>query len=496
MQLPGDVATNNSRRPGTATLALLATLTVAVFLPTLRNQFLPFGFDDALISDAVEIRELSWANLTALATESHYAHYVPLTMLSFALDYHFWGLDPVGYHLTNVLLHTIAVLLLCGFLWRIVPSRRVTVLAAAIFAVHPLQMEAVSVAVQRKTVLAGVLWFLTLIFYQRWRRTNMHRWYGACLLAFIAAGLAKPAVVTLPAFLLLYDYTFGGSVRLRPVLPFFAVALFITGMAVRAHQAVDALHPLHGGNALAHILMVSRVALEDIDAAVLPARLSPVYYYPQGAIYEPVNFLALTLILAVCFYVITYRCHYRWTFFCLSWFVLALLPEANVVPLAQLRADRFLYLALPAFALWVALGWERLVQAAVRTRWQVPARLLAPLAVSGLAITCYQSAAVWHDDVSAWSRVVQRHPWCAVAHQMLGRAYCGAGDAVDAERELQLALRISDQLPDTYFYLAQLYAERGAPALARTYLQRFLERMPGDPRGVELQAAMIAPNGS
>ena len=81
MQPPGDVATNNSRRPGTATLALLATLTVAVFLPTLRNQFLPFGFDGALISDAVEIRELSWANLTALATESHYAHYVPLTPL-------------------------------------------------------------------------------------------------------------------------------------------------------------------------------------------------------------------------------------------------------------------------------------------------------------------------------------------------------------------------------------------------------------------------------
>ena len=108
------------------------------------------------------------------------------------------------------------------------------------------------------------------------------------------------------------------------------------------------------------------------------------------------------------------------------------------MPSAQLRAVRFLYFALPAFALWVPLGWERLLQATVRTHWQIAVRLLAPVALGVLAITCYHSAAVWHDDVSAWSRVVQRHPWCAVAHQMLGRAYWGTGDAVDAERELQL----------------------------------------------------------
>jgi hypothetical protein len=80
-------------------------------------------------------------------------------------------------------------------------------------------------------------------------------------------------------------------------------------------------------------------------------------------------------------------------------------------------------------------------------------RLLAPLAVGGLAITCCQSAAVRNDGVTAWNRVVPRHSWCAVAHQMLGGAYMGIGDAVDAEREIQLALRISDQLPDTYLYL-------------------------------------------
>src|SRR5262249_57143095 len=119
-----------------------------------------------------------------------------------------WGLNPVGHHLTNVLLHAAAAMLLCIFLLPIAPSARAATLAALIFAAHPLQMEAVSVAVQRKTVLSGALFFLTLIAYQRWCRAGERRWYLASVGAFVLAALAKPAVVTLPLALMLYDYTF------------------------------------------------------------------------------------------------------------------------------------------------------------------------------------------------------------------------------------------------------------------------------------------------
>jgi hypothetical protein len=78
---------------------------VAVFSPTLRNGFLPLGFDDEIILATPAIRQLSWKNLWSIVSEFNHAHYVPLTMLTFALDRHFWGLNPFGYHLTNVFLH-------------------------------------------------------------------------------------------------------------------------------------------------------------------------------------------------------------------------------------------------------------------------------------------------------------------------------------------------------------------------------------------------------
>lgn len=477
-------------------VAAIVLITLVVFYPVTRNGFLVLAFDDALILDTPAIRGFSWPNLLACATEFNHAHYMPLTMLSFATDYYFWGGEPWGYHLTNILWHATAAVLFYVFLCPLVPSARVAALAAAIFAVHPLQMEAVSLAVQRKTVLAGALWFLTLILYQRWRRTSARGWYGLCLLAFMGAALAKPAVVPLPLLLLLYDYVFTGRLSLRPAVPFFIIASFISWMTMRAHAAVGAVHALHGGNLLAHLLMVSRVVVEDIDAVVLPVNLSPIYYYSREVIYHPVNFLALALIPALCVYVTVYRRRFPWSFFCLWWFVLALLPESNLLPLAQLRADRFLYLALPALALWVSLGWERLVQAAVGTRWRLLGYLAGLGVVGMLGFACSQSAPVWHDDVSAWIRVVERHPWSAVAHQMLGRAYYGGGDSVNAERELLVALRLSDHDPDTYLYLAKVYAGRGATALARTHLRRFLELVPGDPEGLELLTTITSGDGA
>src|SRR5574337_286732 len=86
-------------------LAAIVCLGLLAFYPTTHNGFLPLGFDDAVILDTPAIRELSRANLMALATTFYHAHYVPLTMFSLALDYHFWGLDPWGYHVVNVLLH-------------------------------------------------------------------------------------------------------------------------------------------------------------------------------------------------------------------------------------------------------------------------------------------------------------------------------------------------------------------------------------------------------
>ena len=159
-----------SRRARAASLALVVAVTVVTFWPTVHNGFLQVAFDDAIVVDTVELRGLGAANLTAMATQFNHAHYVPLTMLSLALDYRVWGLDPFGYHLTSIALHALTAALVCVFLWPIMPSLGAATLAGLLFAVHPLQMESVSLAIQRKTVLSGALFFAALIAYQGWRR--------------------------------------------------------------------------------------------------------------------------------------------------------------------------------------------------------------------------------------------------------------------------------------------------------------------------------------
>jgi tetratricopeptide (TPR) repeat protein len=468
--------------------ALIALIVVATFWGTLRNGFLELGFDDAIIVDTAALHGLDWANLRAIATDFVHAHYTPLTMLSLAVDHRLWGLDPLGYHLTNVLLHAANAVLVYLFLLGIVPSGRTAMLAALIFAVHPVQMEAVSLAIQRKTVLSGTFFLLALLFYRRWWRTHRRRTYAAAFVCFTAAALAKPIAVALPLVLLLYEYAF---VRRRPYLadkvPLALVGAAVALAAAAAHAAVGALHPPHGGDLATHVLMVGRVTLEQVVAVLLPINLSPTYYYPMQLGRAPLNFAALALLAVVLAYVGLRRRDLPWSFFCLGWFALTLLPESNLFPLAQLRADRFLYLPMVGAALWIALGLQRLARRAPLPR---AGTALGLLVVAGLAVLTHGSARIWRNDVTAWQRVVERHPWAAISHTMLGRAHAVRGNRAEAEAAFLAALRQKQDLADTHWQLANLYEEAGATERAGRHLRRFLELSPDDPAGLELRSRL------
>jgi tetratricopeptide (TPR) repeat protein len=475
-------------------LTLIVLLTATVFWPTVGNGFLLLGFDDLLITDNESIRELGWRNLSAMATRFEQAHYVPLTMLSLAFDHQIWGLDPRGFHVTNVVLHALAACAAYGFVFGLTGRASASLLAALVFALHPVQMEAVSIAIQRKTVLSGALFFLTLVLYQRWRSTGQWAWYAASLAAFAAAGLAKPMVVTLPLILLLYEHAVAaGQRRCRDTLPFFLVAAPIVAAAVAAHAAVGALHPPHGGSWLAHVLMMSRVTLEQVTALLLPCNLSPIYYYRRDLAFALINWAALAAIVLAVTYVTLKRRLRPWHFFCLAWFIITLAPESNVIPLAQLRADRFLYLPVIALAVLVAVEQSGLgSRGHVRVgRWRVFAVPVVYVAL--LAVLTRQSAGVWKDDVSAWTAVVARHPWSSVAHQFLGRALLDRGDLVAAEGSLLRAVVVNPQLPEPHLQLAKIYAAQGRRDLARRELELYRRQAPNDPEGLTLWRQLEAP---
>jgi hypothetical protein len=472
-----------------ALLGWVFAVALVAFSPTLGNGFLQLAFDDAIIVDTPALRGLGWANVKAMFTEFNHAHYAPLTMLSLAVDYRIWGLNPFGYHLTNILLHALAATLACVFLWSLV-AERTAVVAALIFAAHPVQLEAVSLAIQRKTVLSATLFFVTLILYVRWARTRRPWFYAGALVAFIAAGLAKPIVITLPFLLLLIDYMFAaGRPRIVEKLPFAAVAAFVAAAAAAAHADVGFARALHGGSLLTHVLMVGRVTAEYVTAALMPVDLSPIYYYPRATPFRTLTIVATLTVIAAGLILFARRRSNPWAFFCAGWFAITLLPESNVFPLAQLRADRFMYLPLLGIALAVAIVVDRLPTVVISARkWRLPTHPVAAILIVVLVWFSRGSAAVWRSDVSAWQRVADQHRWAAVAHLMLGRAQAEAGNDAAAETAFAKAARLNDRVADTHLELARLYARNGRASDAEQCVLHFLELAPGDARGQELLA--------
>src|SRR5262249_18295001 len=151
------------------------------------------------------------------------------------------------------------------------------------------------------------------------------------LVVFAAAAAAKPTVVTLPLILLLYDYVFvGGRPRLLDKLPFFVVAAAFAWAAMAASRDVGAIYPPHSGTWLGHALVAARAAMDCGAALFVPLRLSPVYYYRPGTQYDALNVLALCGVVLLFSLVTIRRRQFPWSFFCLWWFALTILPQSNV----------------------------------------------------------------------------------------------------------------------------------------------------------------------
>src|SRR5256884_8209936 len=189
-----------------AICAVLVGITWFVFAQTVRHQFVTYDdpqyvYANPDVSAGVSLRRISWAFTHTIA-----GNWQPLTTISHMLDCQLYGLDPGGHHFTNVLLHTIAVVLLFLVLQQMTSSLWRSAFVAALFAIHPLHVESVAWVSERKDVLSAVFFMLTLAAYVRYVHTLSLGWYLLVLLVFALGLMSKPMLVTVPFLFLLLDY--------------------------------------------------------------------------------------------------------------------------------------------------------------------------------------------------------------------------------------------------------------------------------------------------
>ena len=433
----------------------LALITGLIYLPAGRHDFILMDDPIYVTHNAMVTGGLSWAGLKWAFLGWHASNWHPLTWVSHQLDCELFGLNPVGHHLVNVLLHAANSVLLFHLWRRLTGALWPSAMVAALFAWHPLHVESVAWVAERKDVLSTFFGLLAMLAYVRYAQESQAQSPGSkvgyilSLLAFALGLLAKPMLVTLPFVLLLLDVWplgrfpadgrwLGQGLRLAVEKgPFFlltGLSCLCTFLAQRT-EAVVSLQKFALGLRLENAVVSAAAYLGQ---TFWPVNLSAYYQLPERIAPGAVA-VALTVLLAVSGLVWRGRRNYPCLIFGWLWFLGMLVPVIGLVQVGgQSRADRYMY--LPAVGLFVAVVFGLTI--ALR-HWRHSPRLAGLAAAAVLAacaaITVHQLA-FWQNTETLFLHTLAVEPNNDQAHMILANVYHEQGRLPEARIHYDAAM--------------------------------------------------------
>lgn len=468
-----------SLKPALA-VALLAAIT---HLPALRNGFV--NFDDVFtILHNPLVTDPTPANLRAVWTGFAFGNYQPLTVLSLALDHALAGPDPRWFHGVNVLLHAVNAGLVTLLARRVLRDEAAALLAGALFAVHPLHVESVAWASQRKDVLFVALGLAAALAWLRRADGGGRRWTVAAAGLFAAACLAKATAVTLAAVLPLLAWFTAGREGWRRVRGGTAVlaglALGFGALAVAAQRSSDFVVAA-GRHPLAERVQAAGTGFVTyLGKFVAPVRQSAFYPWPEGGL-PATAWLAVAgmlLVLAVTAALLRRR---HAAGLGLAIYALTVAPMLQLLPIGSfLLAERFTY--LPGVGVMLAAGAGFAELRGRRPRWSRGLAVGGVLLVLGSTAVLVPRLGVWRDSVTLWNDVLARYPDAWLALNNRGIALAEAGDAEAAVRDFDDALRLNPTYVDALVNRGAAKLQAGRLEAALADLVRAARMQPGHPQ--------------
>jgi tetratricopeptide (TPR) repeat protein len=503
----------------------LAAIIWVVFGQTLGHEFVNYDDDFYVYENPAVTRGLTLQGIIWAFTHVHCSNWHPLTWVSHMLDCQFYGLSPGGHHLTNILLHTATAILLflilrqmTGALWR-------SAFVAAVFAIHPLRVESVAWVAERKDVLSGLFFMLTIGAYVRYaqRRSRVEpsslrsaasgsREPGAqavsaldprlsaldyCLvLLFFALGLmCKPMLVTLPLVLVLLDYwplnrlradaatepVFRLAGRLVPrrlvfeKLPLLGLA--VASCAVTIFAQTKSILPfenmslsLRVGNAL-----ISCVAY--LGQMFWPSGLAVLYPFTAGGVGVSEVVLSLVLLAGISTGVFILRRRRPYFLTGWLWYLIMLAPVIGIVQVgAQARADRYTY--LPQIGLYLLLIWAAADLCAGWRHRRVVLGGGSTIILMALIFCARAQTAYWRNSESLWTHTLACTSDNFIGHNNLGIALLKTGNVDEAMVHYQMALEINPDFAEAHNNLGNFLFQKGSVDEAMVHYQKALEINP------------------
>jgi tetratricopeptide (TPR) repeat protein len=504
-------------------ILLLCLITISVYWQVGNHDFINFDDPQYVTENSSIQAKFSRKSILWAFTTTHAGFWFPLTWLSLLLDFQLYGLNPGGYHLTNLLLHLANTILLFLVLKRMTKARWQSAFVAALFAIHPLHVESVAWVVERKDVLSTLFWLLAMWAYLRYvERPGIAR-YLLTFFAFALGLMAKPMLVTLPFILLLLDYW--PLMRLHPppdvaanesspnktlihglprrsfielVLekaPLFALAALSSMITFFTQRSVGAVRSIHELPFMVRFANGLVSYVKYIGKTIWPMNLAVFYPHPESTL--PVWQIVVSGLLLTGISIAVMRAARNRRYLAVGWlwYLGTLVPVIGLVQVgAQAMADRFTYVPLIGLFLIIAWGTPDLLN---RMRWRrIIIAFSAGVLLVALMVSTWRQLHRWSNSIMLWEHALTVTQNNYLAHNHLGTALIGRERLDEAIDHFSEALRINPDYTESRNKMGILLVKQGRLEEAATHLSRALEQFPDDAEANNNMGVLLVEQGN
>ncbi len=408
-------------------LPLIIILTLIIYIPSLFNDFI-INWDDAgYIHEYEPIKSITLENLKIIFSDFYKGNYHPLTTLFYAVEYSLVGVSPFLYHLNNLILHLINIVLIYIFIKKLSGEKIVAAFCALFFGIHPMHVESVAWISERKDVLYTFFFLLSLIMYQNYlsKAGRKTKYYIVSIICFALSLLSKSAAVSLPLVLFLIDFFNKRALNFKNIIekvPYFVLSIVFGLIAIASQDetgAIQNLTPLY--SVLDRFFIVSYATINYLIKLFLPLNLSAMYPYPQlenGFLPTEYYIAGVALIIVVSLFLIFLRKNRNAVFGVLFFFatialVLQILPVGGAV-----LAERYTYVPYTGLFFALAMGYHK-----ISTSTKNFAKKLFPylkfiiiVAIIAFSFLTYARIKIWQDGETVFTDVIKKNPTLPFAY--------------------------------------------------------------------------------
>ena len=435
-----------------------------LYFNSLGNQFT--NWDDGMIYQNPSIRNLNWEGIKKMFVPQPGNTYQPIRVLSYAIDYKIWGLNPLGYHITNILFYILTCIMV--YLTSLHLSmhlrekasldshERVAFFGALLFAAHPVHVEAVTWLAARKEVLQGLFFFLAFFLYMKAsEEAERKTFYLSLVIVFVVfAILSKPSAVVFPAVIIGYEIAkrkVGLINLLKRHWVFLLVSLVLsaifTFILLKVMVESGGIKQHRGDSIATNVLVFMYVFLQNIKLLVSTINYSAAYSF---SVSMPVFCLKNVILMLITFSlfvigVLSLR-RTKIIFFSLFFFLITLLPYLNIIPISTLKADRYVFIASFSYILILGIIFDRLYTFRHKKFSEGFFKLLSVtlllFLLAGYSFMTIRQNTIWENSYTLWSDAVEKHPENSTANALMGVVYMDLAMDRDAVKYLEKAIQL------------------------------------------------------